>query len=162
MPALFLRLLMRAIEGIRLHNLRQRLRRRKRLLRVAYAACALGIVVFGCRNEVELGNALGVVTIDGKPAKDLTIRFVPIGGGRSALGRTDENGFYEMQYSATASGALVGPVRVEITAAEEETDAAGNSRMKPETIPARYNMNSELKADVGSGDNSFDFDLEAK
>jgi hypothetical protein len=129
---------------------------------MAVATCALALLIFGCRNEVELGDAHGVVTIDGKPTKDLTIRFVPIGGGRSALGRTDENGYYEMQYSARATGSLVGPVRVEITAAEETTDAAGNTRMKPETIPARYNVNSELKADVGSGDNSFDFDLQAK
>jgi hypothetical protein len=109
-----------------------------------------------------LGNAQGVITIDGKPTKDLTVRFIPIGGGRCALGRTDENGHYEMLYSATATGALVGPVRVEITAAEEATDERGNTRMKPETIPARYNTDSELKADVGSGDNTFDFDLHAK
>ncbi len=130
--------------------------------RIAVSTCALAFLIFGCRDEVELGDAHGVVTIDGKPTKDLTIRFVPIGGGRSARGRTDENGYYEMLYSARASGALVGPVRVEITAAEETTDAAGNSHMKPETILERYNVNSELTAEVGSGDNSFDFDLKSK
>lgn len=117
------------------------------------------IALVGCGDEVELGDAQGVVTMDGKPLPEATVRFIPIGGGRSALGRTDENGHYEMLYSATATGALVGPVRVEITSAEETTDAAGNSRMKPETIPARYNTQSELKADVGSGNNEFNFDL---
>lgn len=134
---------------------------RGRLARPAFTVL-IAVLAFGCGAEVELGDVEGTVTMDGKPLPDATIRFVPVNGGRSALGRTDENGHYKMEYSATASGALVGPVRVEITTAEEVADAAGRSRMKPETVPAKYNTASELKVDVGSSDNKFDFDLESK
>lgn len=135
---------------------RKKLRRRGL---IGGVVIVVSLVVYGCRNEVELGDVQGTVTMDGNPLPDATVRFIPQGGGRSALGRTDENGNYTMLYSATATGALVGPVRVEITLAEEVTDAAGNSTMKPETIPARYNTASELTVDVGSGNNDFDFDL---
>jgi len=35
----------------------------------------------------------------------------------------------------------------------------GNTRMKPELVPARFNVDSELTADVASGSNEFVFNL---
>jgi hypothetical protein len=134
----------------------------KRLARLLSPLAFVLLVAQGCHQEVELGQVHGRILMDGEPLPDATVRFVPVGGGRSALGRTDANGHYEMQYSATASGALVGPVRVEITVAEEAEDERGRTYMKPETVPAKYNVNSVLIADVQPGTNSYDFELSSK
>ena len=134
---------------------------RRKYVRPALTLVVAAIVV-GCTSGVELGDVQGTVKMDGKPLSGATIRFVPVNGGRAAFGRTDESGKYEIQYSATASGALVGQVRVEITTAEEVSDKLGRSRMKPEIVPSRYNTESTLIREVGSGDNTFDFELQSK
>jgi hypothetical protein len=62
-----------------------------------------------------------------------------------------------MLYTATADGALVGPMRVEITTGDPD-----NPKEFPETVPAKYNLYSELKADVKSGSNELNFELTSK
>lgn len=108
----------------------------------------------GCgKDGPELGQVRGVVTMDGKPLPGAAIVFIPQQGGRSAMGGTDENGEYTIQYSATDSGAIVGPVAVEIRT------GIGEGK---ETIPPRYNTKTELTADVKSGKNDINFDLHSK
>lgn len=94
--------------------------------------------------------------MDGRPLPDATIRFIPQ-GFRTAMGRTDAEGKYEMLYSASARGAIVGDVRVEITTANPD-----NLKQFPETVPAKYNRDSTLTANVESGSNVVDFDLASK
>ena len=130
-------------------------------LRLGFVAFAI-FVAHGCQSEVELGDVRGKVTMDGEPLPNATIRFIPTGGGRSALGRTNAEGEYQMQYSATASGALVGPVRVEITVAEEVEDRRGHTYMSPELVPEKYNVKSELSAEITRGNNLHNFDLQSK
>lgn len=114
----------------------------------------------GCRRpEVELARVEGVVKLDGKPLPDATIRFLPLGKGRAAIGRTDADGKYQMQYSARSDGAVVGKVRVEITTAEEKTNDKGVTTMGKEILPAKYHEDSELQKDVGSGKNEINFEL---
>lgn len=111
----------------------------------------------GCRkSEVELGAVRGTVTLDGAPLPAATIRFIPTAGGRTAFGRTDDAGKYEMLYSASASGALVGSMRVEITTADPDAPKS------KEKVPAKYNSKSELTADVGSKSQVIDFPLTSK
>ena len=123
---------------------------------VRLAALAL-VLAAGCRGEVELGNVEGTVTMDGKPLDGATVKFIPVNRGRPAVGMTGPDGRYELQYSATDSGALVGPMKVEITTGDPE-----QPKLFPETVPARYNTKSALTAEVGSGSNPFDFELQSK
>jgi hypothetical protein len=126
--------------------------------RLACFALITAASVAGCQqSEVELGAVEGKVTMDQQPLPDATIRFIPVAGGRSALGRTDTEGHYEMLYTATADGALVGSMRVEITTGDPD-----NPKEFPETVPAKYNLYSELKADVKSGSNELNFELTSK
>jgi len=123
------------------------------VLGVLLVAAGLG----GCRRtEIELGDVHGVVLLDGDPLPDATIRFIPVEGGRAALGRTDAKGEYKMLYSARSSGALVGSVRVEITTADPDAPQS------KEVLPARYNSKSELVREVTSGGQMIDFDLKSR
>ena len=123
---------------------------------------AAGLLVMagliGCSQpEVELASVQGKITMGGQPLPNATVRFIPINGGRTAFGKTNDQGEYEMLYSASASGAIVGPMRVEIT-----TIDADDPKAHPETVPAKYNTDSELTAEVEAKKNVIDFQLDSK
>jgi hypothetical protein len=135
------------------------------------------LIVFqsGCGgrgDQPELGEVTGTIKLDGKPLSGITVVFQPE-SGRPASGVTDAEGNYELTYIRQTKGAKVGPNRVEIAPSEdgesEEAEAeegesesvTSPTRSGKPTIPARYNVRSELKVDVKAGTNTFDFDLES-
>ena len=93
--------------------------------------------------------------MDGKPLKGAYVEFVPAKGGRPAGGLTGEDGHYELAYSASDSGALVGSAKVLITTGDPEAQIK-------ETVPATYNRQSTLTVDVTPGNNVHDFPLTSK
>jgi hypothetical protein len=140
----------------------------------------VGISMFfqpGCggpSDQPELGQVTGTVTLDGKPLSGIAVVFQP-DSGRPARGMTDAEGKYELTYIRQTKGTKVGLNRVEIAPSEdgeaeesENPDAddeskpvAKPSKSRKPAIPARYNVQSELKADVKAGANTFDFKLES-
>ena len=124
----------------------------------AIAAASIVLVSGGCgRSDLpELGTVEGTVKMDGQPLAGRQVQFLPEGGGRPGTGVTDEQGHYELVYTAGVEGTNVGSNRVEITTIWPEGEPQPGER---ETIPPRYNTNTELKADVQPGHNTFDFEL---
>ena len=125
----------------------------------------------------ELGYVEGTVTLDGKPLPNVVLTYQP-NKARPSYGRTDENGWYELTYTDDNPGAVLGTHNVRISSADaagggsddgtyEESyedegdyeDSDQESAGKGEKVPAKYSRNSELTADVKSGDNVFDFAL---
>lgn len=136
----------------------------------------LASTFLGCNpsDQPELGQVTGTITLDGKPLTGVAVVFQP-DNGRPARGVTDAEGKYELVYIRQTKGTKVGPNRVEVAPSEEgeETEEAepgdGDTQTaskKPKSgkpsVPARYNTKSELKVDVKSGPNTFDFQLESK
>ena len=127
----------------------------------------------GSSDQPELGQVTGKITLDGKPLSGIAVVFQP-DNGRPARGMTDAEGMYELTYIRQTKGTKVGPNRVEIAPSEdgeaEESEDSGEESQpaakkqtksgKPK-IPARYNVKSELKADVKAGKNTFNFELES-
>jgi len=106
-----------------------------------------------------LGSVSGTVTMDGQPVADAMVTFDGAKPGEPAsLARTDSSGKYELYYSRGHKGTTIGEHVVHIStfseAAEEE-----NRPAHKETVPARYNVKSELKKDVKRGSNKLDFEL---
>jgi hypothetical protein len=124
---------------------------RPRWLRVA---CLL--LLFGCGRATRprLGIVEGVVTLDGKPLADATVRFTPHGPGRTAQGVTDASGHYALLYLRDIPGADVDRHVVRITTAREEAGGV-------ESLPPRYHRRSQLEAHVEPGRNRHDFPLES-
>ena len=108
----------------------------------------------------HLGHVQGTIKIDGKPAKDVHIQFIPISTTakstkgkeikvRASTGISDENGHYELFYIDNFRGAALGKHTVEITYSDQE----GRPMFAPEYGPG----NSQSK-DVSTGENPpFDF-----
>jgi hypothetical protein len=138
----------------------------------------VGILMFfqpGCggrNDQPELGQVTGTITLDGKPLSGIAVVFQP-DSGRPARGMTDAEGKYELTYIRQTKGTKVGPNRVEIAPSEdgapeefenvdeESKSVTKRSKSGKPTIPSRYNLRSELKAEVKAGKNTFDFQLES-
>ncbi len=104
----------------------------------------------------KLGRVKGVVTLDGKPLAEAQVQFLPQ-SGRPSTAETATDGSYRLQYTADHDGALVGSHTVKI-----QTAIDGRDDPRSERLPARYHSKTELKADVKSGSNEFNFDLTSK
>lgn len=133
----------------------------------------MGVVAFtvlGCGGggdnfKPELGAVKGTVTINGKPAPDLIVSFEPQakggkGGsivGVTSTGKTDAQGNYELQYQGTGGkvekGAAVGQHIVRIEGGGGVGPAGGAEAVAVTNVPAKYNKESTLKADVVAGEN---------
>jgi hypothetical protein len=125
-------------------------------LLVLLTTCPLGA---GCgRKDIpELGQVEGRVSARGKPLPGVMVQFIPESGGRPGSGITDEEGHFELTYTADYTGTKVGPNRVEITTIWPEGEPPPGEKEK---IPVKYNAQSELKEEVKAGENFFDFNLE--
>ena len=127
----------------------------------------------GSSDQPELGEVTGTITFNKQPLVGVAVVFQPE-NGRPARGMTNAEGKYELTYIRQTKGSKVGPNRVEIAPSEEgeeeeaalggeEADSSAKiSKSGKPTIPARYNVRSELKVEVKPGKNTFDFDLESK
>lgn len=127
------------------------------------AATLLAFVCAGC-GDSTIGSVEGTVTFDGQPLKGALVTFVPKEGGRPSYGRTDEDGRYELHYSNDKDGALVGSHKVMISTergGDEDAEDPKKRKSVKEKVPARYNKKTELTAEVESGSNTINFDLDS-
>jgi len=132
------------------------------------ASLLLGVVAtsLGCGNSSSRGAVRGSVTLDGMPLDDATITFAPEAAGQDKAAWTMTK---QGKYSIPAvTGPAVGPSRVEIRASRKtgkqlaDTGPFGAADEMREIVPPRYNSQSELNANIKSGDNIVDFDLKSK
>src|SRR5690349_24920475 len=114
----------------------------------AWGMLALATLV-GCGSDAPpLGQVTGTVTLDGKPVDGAMIQFEPTTSGMpTAFGQTDAQGKYELWYSRGNKGASLGEAIVRITAFQEADDDSAKKK-RPEIVPAKYNLTSELKVEV--------------
>jgi len=94
--------------------------------------------------------------MDGRPASQVKLVFVPVEGGRAnSMARTDADGRYTLAYTSQHSGAMPGEYKVLIMKEESDTGK--------QLIPERYSSGrSTMKAKVTEvGDNVFDFKIES-
>ncbi len=144
------------------------------------AASLTCLILLGCGGE-DLGSVTGKVTMDGQPLPNAIVTFVPEGGGRTGIGKTDANGEYTLVF-AGGEGATIGKNKVAVTTAPEAAEVSGMRSDSPEyaaqasggtmsdyskpavieKIPARYNKSTELTFDVTSGSNVYDIELKSQ
>jgi hypothetical protein len=79
--------------------------------------------------------------------------------GRASIATTDSAGKYSLTYLDGVPGALLGAHTVSI-----RTEIPGEDGQPPiakEKLPKKYHDNTELKAEVKPGSNTFDFPLQS-
>lgn len=106
----------------------------------------------------------GKVTLDGQPLANANVVFKSA-DKRTASGVTDGTGTYKLMYDSETTGVTPGPKTVRITVADVGVEGGGAAEGAPpageERIPAKYNRQSELKADVTAANRTFDFELKS-
>ncbi|HWL08692.1 MAG TPA: hypothetical protein VNQ76_09815 [Planctomicrobium sp.] len=105
----------------------------------------------------NLAPVQGVVTLDGNPVEGAIVTFLPE-KGRPSSGVSGKDGHYQLNYIREIMGAALGHHQVQITTVDRSEGAAPFK----ELFPAKYNSKTELTADVVSGKNTINFDLESK
>ncbi|WP_437186971.1 carboxypeptidase-like regulatory domain-containing protein [Planctomicrobium sp. SH668] len=132
------------------------------IITICFTGCSQGL-----NDQPELGEVVGTITYEGKPLSGASITFIPV-DGRPASGKADAEGKYELTYIRTTKGCKIGKSKVEITTGkegEDEIEQEGDDYVQkptkggPPSIPAKYNVMTELTADVLAGKNTIDFDL---
>ncbi len=123
----------------------------------------LAFTLSGCGGP-DYHDVAGKVTLDGQPLPDASITFMPESEeGTAAVGRTDSAGNYRLGRGAERFGTTVGQYRVRIT-----TYQAGNDQDHPpippvpERVPAKYNIRSDLTAEVVPEENVIDYELDSQ
>jgi hypothetical protein len=115
----------------------------------------------GCQ-EPTTGDVRGVVTVDGAPAKSGSIAFFPVDGKSSTSGAE----IIEGQYAADVPfGVHKVEIRVSKVVGEQKLYDTADSPIKPilaESLPARYNDETELTLEVKPGETRQDFELTTK
>src|SRR5262249_50222046 len=137
---------------------------RRRSTRIVLAL-TFGLTVVGCsrsKDDLPREPVAGTVTLDGQPLAEAVIQFSPTGDA-SKTPRSGANWEIKDGQSPTPreEGLAPAPYRVSISHAElKDVKAKGKvntaipSRTKtygPEQILARYNAQSELKAEIKPG-----------
>jgi hypothetical protein len=135
---------------------------------VGLVAAAVAPLVAGCGgSEEDLAPVSGTVTLDGQPLAGAKVEFglqtegIALGKttGTNAVAMTDANGRYSLQYTLKEKGAPIGKHVVRITTRSMTVDANGKEVLVPERLPPKYNVQSELTAEVKPGSNKIDFPL---
>lgn len=126
----------------------------------------LSTLAAGCGSGDELPRQAvsGTVTFGGKPLAQGNIHFTPADPTMTNPvmgGAPIEDGQYSIPQEV---GLVPGKYNVSISSASGEIatdEAPGSARSLPkEAIPAKYNTNSTLTADIKEGSNTVNFNLE--
>jgi hypothetical protein len=132
-----------------------------------YVPLSLALFVSGCGgggSDLELEGVSGTITLDGAPLTDARVIFTPKEGGRPAFGMTDEDGYYELEYTSTSEGTPPGEYVVAIrTYMEpiEDPETGSMSEPVPERVPNTYHSPSTLAVTVPGGEYDFALDSSA-
>ncbi len=135
-------------------------------------ALAMLAVLPACSKAIKTEGVTGVITYNGEPLANATVKFIPTDAtGSQSYGKTNEKGEYKLQTLLGAADAGTTPGEYKVTVDCIETVETGNmieenGEEKEETIaksliPPKYNNaeTSGLTATVAPGDNTINFDL---
>ena len=107
----------------------------------------------GSTDQPEVADVSGVVTLDGKPVAGVNVIFQPE-SGRAAVGMTNEDGEYELEYLHGVKGCKLGSNTVGFDWPPDSPNMVA--------IPPRHTGANAFKFDVKAEGNVFDIPMTSK
>ena len=136
--------------------------------RYAIGAIFALAMIAGCGPPSNMGYVTGVVTLEGEPVGNASVIFYPE-GGRPSVAMSKNDGSYELIFTRSKMGALVGQHKVTVMQEDPDDPVPGEAPsdeppFKKVNIPRKYTdqEKTDLTATVVNGSNVFDFDLKSK
>lgn len=134
----------------------------RRFVRPALALLAALLAGLGCQEGPNTARVTGKVKLDGKNVETGTVQFFSVDNSAPSAAASIKDGAYEAQVP-------VGKVRAQISSPKvvgkrkmyNAPDSPVKDVMK-ESIPAKYNSQSQLTREVKPGENSLDFELTSR
>lgn len=131
---------------------------RDRLLIPCVLAVGLAVAT-GCGSGPKPVPAEGVVKINGLPAANISVQFLPDvlkgGDGPTSYGSTDAEGKFRLQTYDGRDGAVPGPHTVILADLDEERTPQGRAPTKLPRLDGKYTIaTGALTADVKEGGGS--------
>lgn len=129
-----------------------------------YALVALSVLLLGC-GKSSAPTVHGKVTLDGQSVAAGSIEFHPQGSGGTKAAAAIEEGSYAIP---AATKMQPGNYRVKISWMKAtgkkiaSADPGITADEMREAVPEKFNTNSTLTAEIGSGDTEKDFTLTSK
>jgi hypothetical protein len=120
------------------------------------AAIFCFVALLGCDSGPAMHTVYGEVKFEGQPVPKGMISFVPEDPAQRTAAEKIENGRYTLRMTA-------GKRRVEIMATRDNGPVNPVMGQAPQEqyIPEKYNVSSELKAEITpDGKNEYNFDLQ--
>lgn len=118
---------------------------------------ALAFVV-GCSGGPKMVDVHGMVTLDGKPLSNGTLRLVPQDGQSATIGGSIENGEFDVRVQLVNYRVEISSTQLSINAKPVDRHDLANAPVE-QLIPEKYNTKSELVLEVQPGLNDPHFDL---
>lgn len=119
------------------------------------------ISLAGCTDS-NVGFVSGTITVDGEPAKTGSISFAAEDGKTAPAGGMIEDGGYEVKLPVGVSRVEIRVPRVIGQTKIYNTEDSPIQDIMEESLPAKYNDETELSYDVPSGKSEKNFDLTSK
>ena len=135
---------------------------------VVLACCGL-LSFCGCfGGGSDVAEVTGTITVDGQPIEHAVVSFTPV-QGHASVGMTDAKGNYTLFYLRNVDGAEIGEHKVTVKTRIIGDGSYGDegsvqSTGREELLPKKYwdRNQTELRATVERGSNTFNFDLETE
>lgn len=121
---------------------------------------AVGLLVLTGCGSASTGSVSGTVNVNGAPVDGLELEFVPVEGGGPAMAYTKNGGKYSVIVGRGNDQIPVGEYKVAIRVFTEDP----NMEIPKFKLGNNYTSTeqTELRREVKGGENTIDFDLEAK
>lgn len=124
---------------------------------LALPVCLVASIIAGCGEApVPVVPAHGVVNINGKPAENIQVQFMPNvisnGNGPTSYGVTNEKGEFTLRTYDGRDGAVVGNHMVMLVDMDEDRPEQGSRPAKPSRLSSNYTVpNQDFTVDVKEG-----------
>lgn len=131
--------------------------------RVTLLSAALFILLAGC-SDSKVAEVTGTVTVDGQPVEKGSISFIPANGQGPTAGSDIKDGKYIA--AKVSTGSVKVQIRVPKVAGKKKLYDKGEDSQYVDTfkesLPKKYNDDTELRFDVQSGKNEKNWELSTK
>jgi len=123
---------------------------------------AVLLMVLGCDSKSDLYPVSGTVTFDGQPVKEGDIIFLDPDNKVSPDAGKIENGKFTMKAKKGSKKVDIRATKIE-PYPKDKTGAMGEKEGPVDYIPEKYNLKTELTAEVNAkGENTYEFKLLSK